>query len=145
MSSQARWGPLLGTGLVSGLLLGCATASSVGPTGETLSFGCDDAVVIGTLKNGSYRHVDIPDDLLGHGWATGEVSVRMVMRGGDVSAAIPVEYFTHAMLREDREFMFVLHRRADRIYEIRNARLMESRPRLARSCDPAPFRRRIVL
>ena len=119
--------------LVALLATACVTGQA--PSGEDrpLEFECADSVVIGTVVNGAYQPVVDESDLLGRGWVTASLHVREVVRGASLPSILPVRYFAHAYMREDREFMFVLQRR-DAGYQIATGRLMSSRPRLSDRC-----------
>ena len=99
-----------------------------------MSYGCSDIVAIGRLENGAY---DAPshsaNDLIGHGWINATLHVRMVVSGEAVPTNIPVRYFAHTYMRDDRDFMFVLTP-VDQSFEIARAQLMSARPRAARDC-----------
>jgi hypothetical protein len=112
----------------------CATAPEASLADRTLPFGCDDVVVIGNVTNGSYRPVESADDLLGHGWITATVNVRRVIRGPQVAPVLPVRYFAHAAMRENRDFMLVL-RRTGTGFEITTGQSMSLRPRIAGRCE----------
>ena len=113
-----------------------ATSPAASLKDRTLPFGCADIVVIGMLKNDvdSYEHVEIPNDILGHGWMRADLHVRKVVKGLDVPASLPVRYFGHTYFREDRDFMFVVSGNGRKGYKIKTAQLMEVRPRLASRC-----------
>lgn len=100
---------------------------------RTLQFGCNDVVVVGRIENGAYQSIETENDLLGHGRIAAQVHVRKVVRGGGVPTVLPVRYFAHSYMREDREFMFVLER-TDTGYEIKFGQLMALRPLLASRC-----------
>jgi hypothetical protein len=65
-------------------------------------------IVIGKLKNQTYENVWDPDDMLGHMWVTGTLRVSRVVKGKIAKQVVRVRYFTHAELREDRNFRFRL-------------------------------------
>lgn len=98
------------------------------------AYRCNDIVVVGRLKNGAWEHVEIIDDLLGHGWASATLKIRKRVRGVPPAAVIPVRYFDHTYLRDDRDFMFVLRKADDGGYVIATAQLMSAHPRLAEPC-----------
>jgi hypothetical protein len=123
---------VLAIALVAG---SCATTSPVANQDRSLSFGCDDLVVVGRVKNGDYHHVEIEDDILGHGWISGTLRVRRTIRGTAVPRAVPVRYFAHTYMREDRDFMFVANRADDGAYEIKAAEPMSGRPYPAPNCN----------
>ena len=100
---------------------------------RTLSYGCSDIVVVGSVKNGAFEHVQSDNDILGHGWISGTLHVRKVVRGAHVPALLPIRYFAHTYMREDRDFMLVLSH-TDTGYEITTAQLMWFRPLLASHC-----------
>ena len=79
-------------------------------------------------------HFAIADDLLGHGWASATLKIRKRVHGASGASVIPVRYFEHSYLREDRDFLFVLRSADDGTYEVVGKKLMSARPRLAASC-----------
>lgn len=99
-----------------------------------MAVDCDELVVVGRLKNGEYEHVEIEDDILGHGWITAELRVRSVEKGRSVRPQVPVRYFAHTYMREDRDFMFVLSPEPDGGYLVSTAQLMSYRPRWVNRC-----------
>lgn len=65
-------------------------------------------IVIGKIKNQTYEHIWDPDDMLGHMWVTGTLHVSRVVKGKVAKRVLRVRYFTHAELRDDRNFRFRL-------------------------------------
>ena len=115
------------------LTAACATVSQGTAEDRTLQFGCTDTVVIGRIENGAFQDVTSENDILGHGWVTAKVLVRRVVKGANVPPLVPVRYFAHAYMRDDRDFMLVL-KPTSQGYEIRTGQLMWLRPRLASRC-----------
>jgi len=111
----------------------CATVSSETLEDKTLPYGCSDIVAIGRLENGAYEASDSANDLIGHGWINATLHVRRVVSGGTVPTNLPVRYFAHTYMRDDRDFMFVLTP-VDQAFEIATAQLMSARPRAVRDC-----------
>jgi hypothetical protein len=103
---------------------------------RTLAYGCDDLVVIGRIQNGDFQQVEIEGDIIGHGWISGNVTVREVVKGDAFSDRIPIRYFAHTYIRDDVEFMFVLGKAEDGQFELRTAQRMSVRPYLATRCEP---------
>ncbi|MDQ0250505.1 hypothetical protein J2W22_002569 [Sphingomonas kyeonggiensis] len=120
--------------LIAGLAAVPGAPEQAGAQDHALAYGCDDIVVVGRLKNGGWGHVEIADDLLGHGWASATLKVRKRVYGAPGASVIPVRYFEHAYLREDRDFLFVLTKADGGTYEVVGKKLMSARPRLAMSC-----------
>lgn len=120
--------------VLASITVACTTVSSPSEEDRNLSFGCDDIVVIGRLQNGDYEHVEIENDLLGHGWISAKLSVRRIVKGEAPSLIIPVTYFAHTYMREDRDFMFVLSKDGNGTHHVEAAQLMSARPRLAPRC-----------
>jgi hypothetical protein len=121
---------------VSAMLLtaACATAPQAGLEDRTLPYGCNDTVVVGSVKNGAYEPVKFENDILGHGWISATLYVRRVVRGTALPPVLPVKYFAHASMRQDQDFMLVLkHTRTG--YEITTGQLMSVRPLLASRCQ----------
>lgn len=129
----------LGLILTTTLMMGSAVALQAGiwdDPEDQIAFGCRDVIVVGRLVNGDYHAIEDEEDILGHGWVDARLHVRAVIQGGRVPAAFPVRYVTHAMFREKPEFLFVLRGNKRDGFLIREARLIEARPRLERRCDP---------
>jgi len=116
------------------LTAACATVPQATLEDRTLSYGCNDAVVIGTVTNGAFAAVKANGDILGHGWVSATLRVRKVVRGARLPAVLPVRYFAHTYMRQDEPFMLVL-KRVDARYEIETGQLMRLRPLLASHCD----------
>lgn len=112
---------------------GCATVFSENVEDRTLSYGCSEIVAIGRLENGAYEASHSADDLIGHGWTNATLHVRRVVSGGAVPTILPVRYWAHTYMRDDRDFMFVLTP-VDQGFEIATAHLMSARPRAVRDC-----------
>jgi hypothetical protein len=120
--------------LLSPMSVACASISA-SDEDRTLSFGCGDVVLIGRVANLDYQSVDIEDDIIGYGWITANLSVRRVVKGPRLPSSLPVKYFAHTYMREDRDFMFVLSKTEANEYRIETGQLMSLRPRLAAQCD----------
>ncbi len=116
------------------LMFGGSSALSQTFDERILAFGCDDVVVVGRVKNGDYHHVDDPNDILGHGWVDAKLSVRRVIKGRVNGRSVPVRYFAHTYMRDDRDFMFVLSRQPDGSIVIDTGQLMSAHPKLAKRC-----------
>jgi hypothetical protein len=116
------------------LTVACATGQKASLEDRTLPFGCNDTVVVGRVESGAYEPVKSENDLLGHGWISAKIKVRKVVRGERVPLVLPVRYFAHANMRQDRDFMLVLGRSGAGC-EIKAGQLMSVRPVLATSCE----------
>lgn len=113
----------------------CSTVSPVPIEDRTLSYGCSDAVAVGRLDNGAYEtRSGSADDLIGYGRFAATLNVRRVVSGASLPATLPVRYFAHTYMRDDRDFMFVLTP-VDGGFEIASAQLMSVRPRAVRDCS----------
>jgi integration host factor subunit beta len=119
-----------------------ATAASALPTpgSEGASYKCKELVVIGRLKNLGYEHVEMENDLIGHGWMTARVKVRQVLTGRVRERLVPVRYFGHTYYREDEDFLLVLAPIKGG-YQITSARLLDGE-RPPRRLPPATDCRR---
>ncbi|MGF7170745.1 hypothetical protein FHS91_002431 [Sphingobium xanthum] len=102
---------------------------------DILPYACDDVVVIGRIKSRTYRPIEDPDDILGHGWIDADIIVRRVVKGSKLPFRLPVKYIAHVNIRSDRDFMFVLTGDRKEGFEIQIAQLMDARPRLAATCE----------
>lgn len=101
---------------------------------RTLSFGCDDIVVVGRVVSRAYTPLPSDGWPLGSGSISGKVTVRRVLRGGHIQRVLPVEYLAHTYMRDDKDFMLVLHRSKAGAYEIEHAQVMSLQPVLSPSC-----------
>jgi hypothetical protein len=119
---------------ISLLSVGCATVPQASLEDRTLSYACNDTVVVGTVTNGAFVPVKAEDDILGHGWVSATLHVRKVVRGERLLAVQPVRYFAHTYMRQDQPFMLVL-KHTDAGYEIKTGQLMRLRPLLASHCE----------
>jgi hypothetical protein len=115
------------------LTTGCASAPKASLEARTLGFWCDDVVVVARLENGTFTPVKSEDDILGHGWISATLKVRKVVRGASVPSTLPVKYFAHTYLREDRDLMLGLTRTRDGDYKITTSQVMWF-PILAKHC-----------
>jgi hypothetical protein len=77
-----------------------------------------DLIVIGTIENLAYEHVDVPDDMLGHGWITARLHVVRVVEGKSPSSTLTVRYFAHTYMYGDRELRFHLRLGRDGTYAV---------------------------
>jgi hypothetical protein len=95
-------------------------------------------VVIGRFHNNNdYQHVDLSDDILGHGWMTARIAVRRSLFGHQPPRSIDVRYFGHTYYREDRDFVLVIGPLDHEIRTVRGAYLVEHgrRPPLQPACN----------
>lgn len=102
---------------------------------DDIAYGCNDLVVVGRLANQDYQHVEVEGDLLGHGWVTADVKVNDVVFGHTRARKLPVRYFAHTYMRDDRDFVFVLLPAENGRHLVRTARLVEYDPELANHCS----------
>ncbi len=102
---------------------------------RTLSLGCHDIVVVGRLQNNAFVPVHSDGQILGQGWVIARITVRRVVKGSGLPAVVAVHYLAHTYLREDRDFMLVLHKSQEGAFDIAAAQLMSLRPRLAAKCQ----------
>ena len=117
------------------LMASCVTNDPISTEDRTLAYGCDDVVVIGHVRNGSYSPIKDGDDILGRGKVTATIRVRKVVKGPKLPPLIPANYVAHGEMREDRNFMLVLSRACDGTFSIQTGQLMPVRPRLAVRCE----------
>lgn len=114
----------------------CATvADAKSRERDDIAYGCSDLVVIGRLVKQDYQHVEIEDDILGHGWVTADVKIDEVVFGHTRARKLPVRYFAHTYMREDRDFIFVLRPAENGRHLVRTADLIENDPELANRCS----------
>lgn len=114
----------------------CATVTDAkSPERDDIEYGCKDLVVVGRLVKQDYQHVEIEDDILGHGWVTADVKVDNVVFGHTLARKLPVRYFAHTYMREDRDFVFVLRPAENGRHLVRTADLVENDRKLANHCS----------
>ena len=117
------------------LTAACTTGPNSNFDEGPLAYGCSDLVVVGRLANKGSEQVISDGDILGHGWMTADLRVVRMVVGERPAASIPVTYFAHTYMREDRDFMFVLSPQSDANgYVIAEADLMSNSPRAAETC-----------
>jgi hypothetical protein len=116
------------------MAVACTAVDAASVEDRTLSFGCEDIMVVGRVKNSGFSPVRHNDDIIGHGSASAAILVRKAVRGPKLPRVIPVHYFAHAYMREDRDFMFVLRRSEGGTFGVASAQLMSLKPRLAAQC-----------
>lgn len=120
---------------VSAVLLtaACTTVPQASLEDRTLSYGCNDVVAVGRVVSGAYEPILSEDDVIGHGWISATLHVRKVIRGPSLPSVLPVRYFAHTSMRDDRDFMLVL-KHSGAGYEITTGQLMSVRPVLVSHC-----------
>ena len=77
-----------------------------------------DLEVIGQLKNLAYESIDDPDDLVGHGWVTAQLSISHVLRGGSPSRLITVRYLAHTYRAEGSPVQLRLRANSNGTYTV---------------------------
>jgi hypothetical protein len=102
---------------------------------NALAHACNDVVAVGRVKNGEQTPVENTEGILGHSLVAATIKVRKVLVGHNLPKVIPVLYFAHVPMREDRDFMFVLGKNGAGAWEIKTGQLMSTRPHLKPSCD----------
>ncbi len=104
---------------------------------EVVPYGCNDVVVVGRVNNLSFTHIEKPDDILGHGWITAQLRIKKLLKGHAAGRILPVKYFAHTYMRENRDFLFVLSPVDGGSYEIIDGRLFDGARRaiLAAKCE----------
>ena len=129
---QRGW--LAAIGLASAVLASCASAPEEGA--EPLVYGCDDVVVVGRIDTDldSYRSVEAPGDLIGHGDFDAMIDIKRVLYGDMPERSVGVVYNAHSSIRDDETFVFVLSASGDG-YAIRSAAILRYLPR--RPIEPA--------
>ena len=112
----------------------CANAQSATIEDRTLSYGCSDIVVVGRIQNGDYSSVHDDEDILGHGRIDAHIKVKRIVRGANLPSSLPIKYYAHTYMRENRDFMFVLSGNGMVGFEIKHAQLMSVRPIIPAQC-----------
>ena len=121
--------------LVPEIVIGaCTTEPRPSLHERTLRFSCGDVVAIGRVKNSAFQPGSSADEVLGHGWMSATLSVRRVVRGADLPPALPIRYFAHTYMRENRDFMFVLKPVGGGAYEVETGQLVSMKPLLPHRC-----------
>ncbi len=116
------------------LIASCATYTAVDYA--LVEYSCEDIVVVGRAKNVGHSDLKTEDDLLDHSIFEIEISIKQVWRGNEHRKIVQAFGISHAPLREDKDFVFVLSPR-DRRYEVKTASLFDDRGHvaLAASCS----------
>jgi len=106
-----------------------AWAAGAHPSSDdrSLSYGCSDTVVVGTVADGADEPAEATGNLFGEGWISASLNVLKVVKGEDLPAVLPVRYFARTPLRRNEELMLVLKHNATG-YEIQAGELMSERP-----------------
>jgi hypothetical protein len=115
---------------------GCATP--IDRERPLVTYTCGQIVVVGRIENTGAEALKLDDGELA--WSSlnsANVHVYRALVGSRSGAAIKITYVSHALLREDVDFMFVLERpKRDGMHKLEGADMMETQPRLAPQCDP---------
>jgi hypothetical protein len=109
------------------------TACAAVPVDKTLSYGCSDTVVLGTVADNVFGPAGSTGNLLGNGWISATLHVRQVVKGEQLPALLPVRYFAPAAIQRNDELMLVLKNTASG-YEIQDGEFMREQPTLASRC-----------
>ena len=122
--------------LIAGVLAWAPATVQPAVAAEVQSYGCNDLVVVGRMQNLSFEHVEIADDILGHGWFSAHVKVRRALKGRAPEPVVSIRYFAHTYMREDRDFILDLKAAGGDVYELREATLLARKqiPHLAAAC-----------
>ncbi|HEX7820160.1 MAG TPA: hypothetical protein VF463_06030 [Sphingobium sp.] len=102
---------------------------------RALPYGCSDIVVVGRITNGEYTPVHDDDDIIGHGLIGAHIKVKRLLKGANLPSLLPIRYYAHTYMRDDRDFMFVLSGNGTDGFEIRHAQLMSVRPIISVECE----------
>lgn len=113
----------------------CARAQSASIEDRTLSYRCGDTVIVGRIKNGGYAPVQDDEDIVGHGWIDAHIRVKRHLKGAKVPTSLPIRYYVHTHIRDDRDFMFVLSGNGTDGFMIKYAQLMSVRPIIPAECE----------
>ena len=121
--------------IAAALTLLCARAQPATIEDRTLSYGCEDIIVVGRIRNGGYAPVHDDEDVIGHGWIDAHIKVKRLVKGAKQPSWLPIRYFAHTHIRDDRDFMFVLSGDSVAGFEIKQAQLMAVRPMIRANCE----------
>jgi integration host factor subunit beta len=65
------------------------------------------------VENIGYQSIDLPDDVLGHGWITARFRITRVLRGAPPARLVTIRYFAHAALVKNSRMKIRLRPDAD--------------------------------
>ena len=116
---------------------GCTTPGSVDRANE-LPYHCNDLVVIGRVTTLGGTSITSPAPL--PNWQSQwqlQMQINRVIRGSEQRPFVPATGVSHAQIRQDRDFLAVLHPAEGGAYTIETAALwdVQPRPRLAEPCS----------
>lgn len=112
--------------LLIAIAVGALGPSEVAPI---VSYGCDDLVVIGRMKNLSFESIPDENDLLGHGHIKFEVRIRKRLRGTDTRRVVAASAIAHTHMNEEHEFLLVLSPSSDGVgYQLEDVRVWQLAP-----------------
>lgn len=102
---------------------------------DRVQFACHDVVVIGKVSSTAYHGQGDPNDPIGYGQIDASVSINRVLHGSTTRQSVPITYFAHTFMRNDRDFVLVLRLSKAGIYSVVDARRVYGRlPPMAARC-----------
>jgi len=115
---------------------GCATDASTAEDRRPVSYECGQVVVVGRISTQESEVLD-GDGIAWSAISSATIYVKGSLAGSSRGATLPVSYTSHAQLRDDIDFMFVLAPNPNnKSYGIMSASLMDTRPHLVQPCTP---------
>ena len=116
------------------LLPGCATTQAQEST-HVLEYQCGDLAVIGRIITVGERIIYSSDDL--PNWYSEydlQIKIKRIIRGKSKERTISTSVISHAQIRDDKNFLVILHPNDISGYSLKNVSLWESRPKLKEPC-----------
>jgi len=101
---------------------------------ETLTYGCDEVVLVGRITTVSEIDASQPGDILGRSRYEMKVRVKQVLRGPERRQIVPLVEIAHNQMRSDVDFWMILTKRADGAYVMRSANVTSIPYKLAPHC-----------
>ena len=126
------------TMVASTCLLGWNTCPDLAAAhADIVSYGCDDLVVVGRIKDQTFTALPDNSDPIGESRITMTIDVSRVLVGRLNASSIPATIVAHAAARRDRDFIFVVHLQGDGRYAISQGWVLGygDDPSLANHCD----------
>jgi hypothetical protein len=121
---------------ITAAVTGCTTPIDARDDRPVVSYTCGHTVVIGRMETIDETPICDDDGICWSSLKTATLHVERALVGSRNSTMLKVRYGGHGQLRDDEHFMFVMERLPDgEAYNLVGADLMNTRPRLAKTCD----------
>lgn len=102
---------------------------------EPVAFGCTEVVVTGRIRVVASSDASAPGDILGQTSYEYLIDVKRLLRGREPRRHLPAVAISHAEMRDDADFWFVLTPGANGDYIIREAGLTRYPYRVKKTCE----------